>query len=550
VVSFQTGSRFRVDGNATLSFAGRTYADFEHNTAGPTQATGSDPLSIDNIIVTQGSMNFGMTGPFSVKGNVTVNSGATLNFNAGSNSTVSFNGSSPQTITATGSLTSAGAETFEVANASGVSIATNLILGGSVRFTNGKLTTGSNVLAITLTGTVVGAGQGTGWVNGNLRRNFSGSSALRNLDVGDANYYTPVRVQMSGLVGVFDLTARTDTPDHPSLAGSTIVPSTSVNRWWTLTPSGTPSFASFTGTFNFNAADVDAGANTGNFVVESYNGSTWSGPHTGTRTATSTQGTGFTAFGQFAVGEQVAAYTITASAGPGGTITPSGGVSVSGGGSQVFTIAADGCHTIANVDVDGASQGAIASYTFTNVTANHTISATFATTLYTINASKDGGGTISPEGDTQVGCSSNQAYTITPDPGFAVVAVVIDDGTDVGPVTSYTFTNVTAPHKIKALFGQTTAVRDIPKEFGLSAAWPNPSKGDASFSYAVAKESDVKLSIVDVTGRVIDVLAQGTVEPGRYTVKWGGRPSVAAGMYFVRFDAAGQRFTRRLIISH
>jgi len=118
-------------------------------------------------------------------------------------------------------------------------------------------------------------------------------------------------------------------------------------------------------------------------------------------------------------------------------------------------------------------------------------------------------------------------------------------------VTSYTFTNVTENHKIVAVFGQTTAVEsDIPKVFALSAAWPNPSKGEASFSYAVPKTADVKLSILDVTGRVVDELASGTKAPGRYTVKWGGRPTTAAGMYFIRFDAAGQRFVRRLIISH
>ena len=91
---------------------------------------------------------------------------------------------------------------------------------------------------------------------------------------------------------------------------------------------------------------------------------------------------------------------------------------------------------------------------------------------------------------------------------------------------------------------------DIPKEFGLSAAWPNPSKGGTSISYAVARTTDVKLQILDVTGRVVDVIASGTHAPGRYTAKWRGRPSNAAGMYFIRFDAAGQRFVRRVVISN
>lgn len=73
-------------------------------------------------------------------------------------------------------------------------------------------------------------------------------------------------------------------------------------------------------------------------------------------------------------------YTIAASAGTGGTITPSGNVSVPLGGSKTFTIAADSGYAIADVTVDGASKGAITTYTFSNVTANHTIAASFQRT--------------------------------------------------------------------------------------------------------------------------------------------------------------------------
>lgn len=70
-------------------------------------------------------------------------------------------------------------------------------------------------------------------------------------------------------------------------------------------------------------------------------------------------------------------YTITASAGAGGSINPSGSVSVPLGGNKVFTITANAGYAIADVVVDGVSQGAISTYTFSNVTANHTITASF-----------------------------------------------------------------------------------------------------------------------------------------------------------------------------
>jgi hypothetical protein len=71
-------------------------------------------------------------------------------------------------------------------------------------------------------------------------------------------------------------------------------------------------------------------------------------------------------------------YTITATAGAGGTIAPAGAVSVACGGDQGFTIAPNADFVIADVVVDGGSVGPVASYTFTNVQADHTISASFA----------------------------------------------------------------------------------------------------------------------------------------------------------------------------
>ena len=70
-------------------------------------------------------------------------------------------------------------------------------------------------------------------------------------------------------------------------------------------------------------------------------------------------------------------YTIKATAGIHGSITPSGDVDVLHGGSHTFTIAANRGYAISNVKIDGVSIGAVKSYTFENVTGNHTIEVTF-----------------------------------------------------------------------------------------------------------------------------------------------------------------------------
>lgn len=70
-------------------------------------------------------------------------------------------------------------------------------------------------------------------------------------------------------------------------------------------------------------------------------------------------------------------YTITASAGQGGSISPNGSVSVAKGADQKFTITPSEGYEIADVQVDGQSVGKKTEYTFENVTKAHTIAATF-----------------------------------------------------------------------------------------------------------------------------------------------------------------------------
>jgi hypothetical protein len=75
----------------------------------------------------------------------------------------------------------------------------------------------------------------------------------------------------------------------------------------------------------------------------------------------------------------VSNFTITATAGTGGKISPAGAASVASGASQKFTVTPDAGYKVAGVLVDGvAAQLDDGSYTFSNVAANHTIAVTFA----------------------------------------------------------------------------------------------------------------------------------------------------------------------------
>ena len=88
-------------------------------------------------------------------------------------------------------------------------------------------------------------------------------------------------------------------------------------------------------------------------------------------------------------------YTITPSAGSGGAISPSTTQTVGSGNNCTFTISPSTGYHIATVTVDGSSVGAVSSYVFSDVTANHTISATFALNSYTLSYSAASNGTLS-----------------------------------------------------------------------------------------------------------------------------------------------------------
>jgi len=127
---------------------------------------------------------------------------------------------------------------------------------------------------------------------------------------------------------------------------------------------------------------------------------TFTATHTGdygevvTNTAhfSGTQQTGSAAV-QFQV---IPAYVITPTAGAGGSITPDTPQTVAYGSDLVFTIAPAAGYHISNVTVDGVSVGITTTYTFGDVTADHTLSATFALNIYIITPTVGAGGSISP----------------------------------------------------------------------------------------------------------------------------------------------------------
>jgi hypothetical protein len=179
-------------------------------------------------------------------------------------------------------------------------------------------------------------------------------------------------------------------------------------------------------------------------------------------------------------------FTIAASASEGGSISPMGTLTITAGSSKTYTIAPLPGYYVANVMVDGVSQGAITSYPFTNIAANHTIAANFANT-YIISASAGSGGSISP-GSATVTYGNSQTITITPGVRYQVVDVTVD-GVSQGAISSYSFTNVNAPHSLTATFALSSCANQPVRILGkgsyatFQAAYDAAVEGDTIQSH-------------------------------------------------------------------
>ncbi len=200
--------------------------------------------------------------------------------------------------------------------------------------------------------------------------------------------------------------------------------------------------------------------------------------------------------------DSVRTFTIVPSAGANGWIGPPLPQTVAAGGSVLFTIGAFDGYQVADVLVDGRSVGARTSYEFTNVRADHTISATFAadsgrTFKITPSAGEHGG--IAPPTPQSVAAGGSFSFTITADPGYHVADVLVD-GLSVGARTSYQFTNVQADHTISASFAVDT---------GPTVTITSPSGGE------VWRRGSVQ---------AIRWTLSAPVEGGRFTV-WASSPS-------------------------
>jgi hypothetical protein len=85
---------------------------------------------------------------------------------------------------------------------------------------------------------------------------------------------------------------------------------------------------------------------------------------------------------------------------------------------------------------------------------------------------------------------------------------------------------------------------DAPK---LLAASPNPFNPVTRLSYYLPERMNVRLAVYDVSGRLVDVLAEGMRDAGEHAVDWSAH-KVASGIYFYSLEAGGTRLTKKMVL--
>jgi Tol biopolymer transport system component len=148
------------------------------------------------------------------------------------------------------------------------------------------------------------------------------------------------------------------------------------------------------------------------------------------------------------------AFTITATAGAGGVITPNGVVGLSQDDDQTFQISSDtGYHTNSLI-IDGSPiTPVVNTYTFKDIQANHTIEANFALNSYIVTASVTGGhGTVDPFNQVvNFGATGN--INIIPDTGYKIESIT-DNGNVLPVANPCTIENIAANHEVIVTFAR------------------------------------------------------------------------------------------------
>jgi hypothetical protein len=122
-------------------------------------------------------------------------------------------------------------------------------------------------------------------------------------------------------------------------------------------------------------------------------------------------------------------------------------------------------------------------------------------------------------------------------------------GNDASYVLAYDMIRIgTSFDQIKSGGGSGVSYKQAaPKFFGLAQNYPNPFNPSTTIAYTLQKSGEVRLSVFDLTGKEVAVLAEGPQSAGRHEVQFLAN-SLSSGSYFYRLQTANRVITRKMTL--
>jgi len=119
-----------------------------------------------------------------------------------------------------------------------------------------------------------------------------------------------------------------------------------------------------------------------------------------------------------------------------------------------------------------------------------------------------------------------------------------------GGITAYTYDPNGNILSIVSSLGSGVEEADSPQgrlEFALGRTTPNPTSGSTTLRFSIPGRDRVVLRIFDVSGRLVSVPVDATLDAGPYTARITA-PRMAGGVYFYRLEWSGRSLTRRFVM--
>lgn len=419
-----------------------------------------------------------------INGNITVSGTKTLSTTAN----YEYNGSVAQV---TGALLPATLNNFTINNSSGVTLSGNSIVNGALALTSGNLTTSTNTLSISSSGSV---SRTSGHVIGNFQKNVATGATSKTFEVGTTNGYSPVTVTFGSVSVAGDLTTVATQSTQPNV----VTANETLNRYWSFTNTGI-TYDNYSATFSYLSADFNGSpfveaTDEATMVVGQYSASTWSFPTIGTRDAAGNtiQVTGVTSFSDFAIGKNAAALPVELTSfksnvlGKAVNLTWKTATEVNNYGFEVERATVGGISFAKVSFVKGSgNSNSPKEYSFT-------------------------------DNDLQQG---KYQYRLK---------MLDNDGT-------FEYSKIVEAEII------------APKEFALSQNYPNPFNPVTTINYSLPIDSKVMLVVYSINGEKVAELINEMQTAGSYNIPFNAN-GLASGTYFYRLQAGEFVQTKKMII--